>query len=145
MFAPVVFDSRHAVGGLWPSHEQASQTQKTSGRPGTLDARMRTNLSRFTVAFSDLSWESVMGDADIPMFPQAGQVGRYLAAYAERFVPRDVLRLGCRVTRTARTAETEKGSRWKVEWVQERSVLLYPVYSEFIIKPEIDQCPEYRP
>lgn len=110
------------MGGLWPNHEQAAQTRTTAGRPGTLDPRMRTNLSRFTVAFSDLSWETVMGDADIPMFPQACQVGRYLAAYAERYIPKDVLRLGCRVIRTVRAAGSDCGVRWRVDWIQERCV-----------------------
>lgn len=109
------------MGGLWASPEQP-QTRKTAGRPGTLDPRMRTNLSRFTVAFSDLSWETVMGDADIPIFPQACQVGRYLATYAERYIPKEVLRLGSRVIRTARTVDGQSGARWKVHWIKERFV-----------------------
>lgn len=80
---------------------------------------MRTNLSRFTVAFSDLSWETVMGNANIPMFPQAKQVGEYLAAYTERYIPEEVLRLGSRVIRTARTVDAQGGVRWKVQWIKE--------------------------
>lgn len=63
-----------------------------------------------------------MGGADIPMFPQACQVGQYLAVYAERYIPREVLRLGYRVVRTARTADAESGPRWKVQWIKERFV-----------------------
>lgn len=79
---------------------------------------MRTNLSRFTVAFSDLSWDSVIGDADLPMFPQARQVGLYLAAYAEQYIPKEVLRLGHRVIRTIRSVEADSTARWKVEWLR---------------------------
>ncbi|OQE41021.1 hypothetical protein PENCOP_c005G00652 [Penicillium coprophilum] len=76
-FSPTIFESQNKVGGLWSSHH-APRVQ----RPVTLDPRMRTNLSRFTVAFSDLAWESVIPD-DPPIFPQTTQVGEYLACYAE--------------------------------------------------------------
>lgn len=73
---------------------------------------MRTNLSRFTVGFSDLAWESVLGDKEVvPMFPRAWQVGLYLERYADRYVPSEVVRLGCEVLRTVRG---EGG--WWVEW-----------------------------
>ena len=80
---------------------------------------MRTNLSRYTVAFSDLAWESVIEDsADVPMFPQAWQAGRYLEKYTERFLPRGVVRLGERVVRTIRGMEDDDvEGRWTVEWV----------------------------
>lgn len=84
---------------------------------------MRTNLSRFTVAFSDLAWESVFEDTEVPMFPQAWQVGRYLEKYAERFLPDGVLRLGRRVVRTNRKVGDGEGRRWTVQWV-ERFVLI---------------------
>ncbi|KAJ5554083.1 FAD-dependent pyridine nucleotide-disulfide oxidoreductase [Penicillium frequentans] len=103
-FSPVIFDTRHEVGGLWT---------------GALDPSMRTNLSMFTVAFSDLSWESVMGSSGIPMFPQARQVGQYLAAYTKRYIPNDVLRLGHRVLKTERTAES--ASPWMIQWRKESS------------------------
>ncbi|KAJ5553335.1 FAD-dependent pyridine nucleotide-disulfide oxidoreductase [Penicillium frequentans] len=103
-FSPVIFDTRHEVGGLWT---------------GALNPSMRTNLSMFTVAFSDLSWESVMGSSGIPMFPQARQVGQYLAAYTKRYIPNDVLRLGHRVLKTERTAES--ASPWMIQWRKESS------------------------
>lgn len=79
---------------------------------------MRTNLSMFTVAFSDLSWESVMGNSGVPMFPQARQVGQYLSAYTKRYIPDDVLRLGHRVLKAERTAES--ASPWMIQWRKER-------------------------
>ncbi|KAJ5158400.1 FAD-dependent pyridine nucleotide-disulfide oxidoreductase [Penicillium coprophilum] len=111
-FSPIIFDSQNNVGGLWSSHHAPREE-----RPVTLDPRMRTNLSRFTVAFSDLAWESVIPD-DPPIFPQATQVGEYLACYAEQYVPTHVLRLGCRVIRTIRKVE-DGNVKWNVQWVQE--------------------------
>lgn len=72
---------------------------------------MRTNLSRFTVAFSDLAWESVLAGNGVPMFPQAWQVGLYLEKYAERYIPAAMIRLRCEVVGTARA-----GTRWTVRW-----------------------------
>jgi hypothetical protein len=80
---------------------------------------MRTNLSRFTVSFSDLAWESVLGSTDVPMFPQAWQVGSYLETYAERYLPDQVVRLGCEVVRAVREVEGGR-PRWTVQWVQRR-------------------------
>ncbi|KAJ5677033.1 FAD-dependent pyridine nucleotide-disulfide oxidoreductase [Penicillium maclennaniae] len=117
-FAPVVFDSRHGVGGLWPNQAHGTPVTKAS-TPGTLDPWMRTNLSRFTVSFSDFSWESALGSADVPIFPQARQVGRYLAAYCQRYIPEEVLRLGQRVVSAVRSPGVEAESRWRISWVKE--------------------------
>ncbi|KAJ5832134.1 FAD-dependent pyridine nucleotide-disulfide oxidoreductase [Penicillium riverlandense] len=109
-FAPTVFDSRDQIGGLWP----VTWDDHVSAR--RLDPWMHTNLSRFTVAFSDLAWESVFPDAEIPLFPCAKKVGTYLAKYRERYVPQSLLRLGHKVVRTTR--RVEKGAtRWTVYWV----------------------------
>ncbi|OQD63605.1 hypothetical protein PENPOL_c009G10667 [Penicillium polonicum] len=116
-FSPIIFDSQDKVGGLWSSHHHSSNQVNTP--PVTLDPRMRTNLSRFTVAFSDLAWESVIPDADVPNFPQARQVGEYLAYYTERYIPTCVLRLGCRVVKTIRKVEDGGDPKWNVQWVQE--------------------------
>ncbi|KAJ5091610.1 FAD-dependent pyridine nucleotide-disulfide oxidoreductase [Penicillium alfredii] len=117
-FAPTIFESRHEIGGLWPSYPSSSSAHKTNGPPGTLDPWMRTNLSRFTVAFSDLAWESVIPDNEIPVFPQARQVGQYLNAYAIQYIPRYVLRLGCEVIRTTRRIDSGN-VRWRVDWATE--------------------------
>jgi len=84
-YTVTVFEAADRVGGMW------------RGQPGEYgdkcDPEMRTNLSRFTVAFSDLSWSSVdlshpvNGSPAVPstpMFPKAWQVGRYLENYSER-------------------------------------------------------------
>lgn len=84
-YTVTVFEAADRVGGMW------------RGQPGEYgdkcDPEMRTNLSRFTVAFSDLSWSSVdlsnpvtgsPAAPSMPMFPKAWHVGRYLEKYSER-------------------------------------------------------------
>lgn len=132
-FAPVIFEQRHDIGGLWPNSPAVTTTHNKSdptshgqneSTVGPLNPFMRTNLSRFTVAFSDLAWESVVEDTEVPMFPQAWQVGKYLDKYAERFLPNGVLRLGRRVVRTSQKVGDGdgQGRQWGVQWV-ERFVL----------------------
>lgn len=84
---------------------------------GRIDPGMRTNLSRFTVGFSDWAWESVL--EEVPVFPRAWQVGRYLGGYAERYVRGEVVRLGCRVVGTVREVDDDR-ARWIVQWVWDR-------------------------
>ncbi|PWY77342.1 FAD/NAD(P)-binding domain-containing protein [Aspergillus heteromorphus CBS 117.55] len=125
-FSPTIFEKSHRIGGLWPSEPSITGHGATTASRGLISPSMRTNLSRFSVAFSDLAWESVLGDADadaeVPVFPQAWQVGRYLEKYAERYIPDGVLRLGAEVVQTDRGVAVD-GLRagWTVRWV-ERSV-----------------------
>jgi hypothetical protein len=85
-YSVTVFESADRVGGMW-----RAQPGEHGHKCGP---EMRTNLSRFTVAFSDLAWSSVdLSHPDSgatlhqspPVFPKAWQVGRYLAKYAQRF------------------------------------------------------------
>src|SRR5687768_10149861 len=70
-YAVTVYEAAERVGGMWRGE---------CGGPGDkCSPDMRTNLSRFTVAFSDLSWTSVNQDPpqssviSPPMFPRAWQ------------------------------------------------------------------------
>lgn len=120
---------------------------------------MQTNLSRYTVAFSDLAWESVIDDStEVPMFPQAWQVGRYLEKYTEQFLPRGVMRLGERVVRTIRrTEDDDVEGRWTVGWVTDTDTQEQEVKSEqfdFLVVasgyfssphiPDISGLPEFK-
>lgn len=120
-FSPIIFDSQCKVGGLWTS--EYLDSSQANGPSLTLDPRMRTNLSRFTVAFSDLAWESVLPNAEIPLFPQARQVGQYLAHYTDRYIPNEILRLGCRVVQTTRKVQDGLDPKWNVQWTRERYVV----------------------
>ncbi|KAF7113584.1 hypothetical protein CNMCM5793_002940 [Aspergillus hiratsukae] len=123
-FTPSIFEKHHEIGGLWPVHRDGRGSNsgltpfsRAHEAAGPVDPSMRTNLSRFTVSFSDLAWESVLGAVDVPMFPQAWQVGRYLETYAERYLSAEVVRLGCEVVRAVREVAGGR-PRWTVQWVQ---------------------------
>lgn len=85
-FVVTVYEAADRVGGMW---------RAGPGEDGDkCSAEMRTNLSRFTVAFSDLAWTSVdlsepataaPPSQGPPMFPRAWEVGRYLKTYADKF------------------------------------------------------------
>ncbi|KAF1935705.1 hypothetical protein EJ02DRAFT_360916 [Clathrospora elynae] len=105
-----VWEAGDHVGGMWAA-EQGESGDKCS-------PDMKTNLSRFTVAFSDLSWSSVdLSDsvsgftpADPPIFPKAWQVGHYLKAYAEKFgIDRNIS-----THRRVVNARPEEDGTWKV-------------------------------
>lgn len=97
-----------------------------NGSSDFVDCFMRTNLSRFTVSFSDHSWNGESQDKDSNeenMFPQAWKVGEYLKNYANRFLPRESLRLSCRVIRTQRNQvdeNTPATKKWTVTWTDQR-------------------------
>jgi hypothetical protein len=97
-YVVTVYEATDRVGGMWRA------------RPGEYGDKcspeMRTNLSRFTVGFSDLSWSSVdlsnpvTGAVSLPsppMFPKAWQVGRYLEKYTEKFGLESVIRFNRKV------------------------------------------------
>lgn len=79
------------------------------------------------MAFSDLAWESVIGEEELSMFPQARQVGQYLEKYANLYIPKGVLRLGKEVVKTVRETDGLR-ARWTVQWTSRRCVF----YSSFI-------------
>lgn len=157
-FIPTIFEKSHVLGGLWSA---TADIKEHGSHPGNglketqfVSPSMPTNLSRFTVSFSDLAWESVdsLSDGDnVPMFPKAWQVGRYLEKYAELYVPREVLRFGCRVVKTLRQkSDGEDGAaKWTVEWVDNNEVHVESfdflvVASGYFSRPYIPEIPGLR-
>ena len=74
-FAVTVYEAADRVGGMWRDDR--------GGVGDKCSPEMRTNLSRYTVAFSDLAWTSAHVDiskpaadplAVPPIFPKAWQV-----------------------------------------------------------------------
>ena len=120
-FRPTVFDQSNCVGGFWPVDQE--------GQDGKLNPDMPTNLSKYTVSFSDLAWDSISLEAAnentdstskttkpfTPIFPRAWQVGRYLQAYATKYIPHDCIRLNSKVIRATREKH-QNSYHWKVEW-----------------------------
>lgn len=91
-FAVTIFEQADKIGGIWNINQESPSN-------GFLHPDTPTNLSRFTVAFSDLDWHSVGLDA-VPMFPKAWQVNRYLETYTKKNIPSNVFRYGCKVVKT---------------------------------------------
>lgn len=86
-----IFDKQSRVGGLWE-------------RDNLINPQMQTNFCMFTVAFSDLSWDSVdLGDGKpCPMYPRAWMVEKYLEVYKDRFLGEADWRLGTDVIKAER-------------------------------------------
>lgn len=107
-FKLTIYEQSERIGGIW---------QDTTD--GFLDSVTPTNLSRYTVGFSDLDWNSIKLDEtekeqQIPLFPKAWQVNRYLLAYAKK-LPENTIKLGHKVIQTERTAShDQKPAAWVV-------------------------------
>ena len=93
--SPRVFEATEAVGGLWSPRSKLC-------RPS-----MRTNLSKYTNCFSDFSWPQ-----NTPTFPSAFQVGEYLSAYANKYLPVGIISLNCKVT----SVDYSTTGKWIVQW-----------------------------
>ena len=109
-----IYEKSNRLGGIWALDEQSIGDYLSPQTP--------TNLSRFTVGFSDLSWESVKLNGqstgnDVPTFPRAWQVNRYLEAYRAKFIPDGTIQYGHEVTETHRRMQLAKGAKefWVVK------------------------------
>jgi len=103
-----IYEKADRLGGIWALDEQSIGDYLSPQTP--------TNLSRFTVGFSDLSWESVKlnGEStgnDVPMFPRAWQVNKYLETYRAKFVPDGTIQYGHEVTATSRKRQLAVGAK----------------------------------
>jgi hypothetical protein len=106
-FKVTVYERDDKVGGIWAFPKQSESD-------GYLSPRTPTNLSKFTVGFSDLSWRSLgSGESHVPMFPAAAQVGQYLELYRDRYVPSSTFKFGHCVI-SADRVEQGGNHRWKV-------------------------------
>eukprot|EP00439_Symbiodinium_sp_Y106_P025576 s633_g3.t1 len=95
---PSVFEKSADVGGLWRPLE------------GKVWESLRTNLSKYTCAFSDFPWPK-----EAETFPKAAEVCRYLEHFAESLRPH--LRLSCEVTAVTRVkAEDKANCGWQLTW-----------------------------
>ncbi|KAK7532022.1 flavin-containing monooxygenase-like protein [Phyllosticta citribraziliensis] len=116
-FRVTVLERNSRVGGMWAMDK---------GQPGgKADSHMPTNISRFNVCFSDLAWSSVFpdddGDGELPVFPQLWRVGKYLQAYADRYIPPEVIRLNAAVKSTE-LVHSEGRDRWRIRWEQSQQL-----------------------
>ena len=118
-FNVTVFEKSSKLGGLW------ELSRGTSARHGLLSPETPTNLSKFTVGFSDLSWDSVKLEqpasrrhrnheySRVPMFPKAWMAKEYLEQYADRYKLRQRIEFGTKVVGAERF--TEHGTiKWRL-------------------------------
>ncbi|KAI5795292.1 hypothetical protein EDC01DRAFT_630025 [Geopyxis carbonaria] len=99
---PTIFEARSHVGGLWAPREDGIETLQ-------LDPEMKVNATKYTCTFSDFFPSA---GADLPMFPTAAEIGQYLQRYADRFLPKERIRLCTLVTNVSRSGL--KDNLWKV-------------------------------
>jgi cation diffusion facilitator CzcD-associated flavoprotein CzcO len=100
-FEITVFEQSERIGGLWPLAPVDA---------GMVNPKMRTNLSRHTVSFSDMAWPE-----SSPTFPRAWQAGQYLKQYVSKDTGLDI-RTSSKVLKMCRSPDTSSGAkRWKVQ------------------------------
>ncbi|KAF7870006.1 hypothetical protein EAF04_004790 [Stromatinia cepivora] len=102
-----IFEQSTHIGGLWDVE---------SNPQSMINPEMSTNLSQFTVCFSDLAWDSLKLQIPPNLYPKAWQVGRYLVEYAKRYIPVGTMVLGVRVVGVEESkAIHQNGSQqWKI-------------------------------
>jgi hypothetical protein len=110
-FSVTIFEKKAEIGGLW-----AGDTN--------INPEMRTNQTKYTMSFSDLSWDSVdLGGRPAPMYPKASQVNQYLRTYQKKHIPEDLVRLNTEVVAAKQVPEDSTGvwlstgaatRRWKL-------------------------------
>lgn len=130
-FRITVFEAAERVGGMWRA--------KKDEYGDRCSPSMRTNLSRFTVAFADLSWHDVdLGPEDShskpgspPMFPRAYQVGQYLEEYAKRFIPNGVISFNREVKHAK--LNNEQPRKWIISSLDKTSQITHEDEFDYLI------------
>ncbi|TGO63674.1 hypothetical protein BCON_0011g00130 [Botryotinia convoluta] len=107
IFKVTVFEQGTDVGGLWAVESNPN---------GIINPEMHTNLSQFTVCFSDLAWDSVEMQPPAHIYPKAWQVHRYLKEYAARYIPAGIIAFKTYVKEIEhiQTSPEEKTKKWKI-------------------------------
>ena len=119
-FEATVYEKKDRIGGIWALDRNSTA--------GFLSPYTPTNLSRFTVGFSDLDWNSVdyddhhsngipngrPGKDSVPMFPKAWMANKYLESYRERYIPDGTIKCGRNVVKAVHV-----GSKWQITTSQE--------------------------
>jgi hypothetical protein len=114
-FEITVYEKKDRIGGIWALDRNS--------KDGFLSPYTPTNLSRFTVGFSDLDWNSVdyentkgnhlqngdIGHTKTPMFPKAWMANRYLETYRSKYVPDGIIQTSREVVKAE-----QKGDSWTV-------------------------------
>lgn len=114
-FDVTVYEQKVRLGGIWALDQKS--------RDGFLPPYTPTNLSRFTVGFSDLDWKSVdygsESESAMPngttkevnpsMFPKAWMANRYLETYRRRYIPERIIQYRKQAMKAER-----RGTSWLI-------------------------------
>ncbi|KAJ4294128.1 hypothetical protein N0V90_007818 [Kalmusia sp. IMI 367209] len=104
-FNITIFERGDKIGGSWILD-------------GIINPNMRTNQSKFTMSFSDLSWESIdLQGQSAPIYPKASQVYQYLTQYWERYIPPEIVQFRTTVQEVEQLEDVGDGEqrRWKIQ------------------------------
>ena len=101
MMIPTVLERERKWGGVWNGDKNAWDS-------------MRTNLSKFNCAFSDLPYREEAG-----MFPTQNDVFIYLSDYIKAFSLEDSIRYECNVIHVKKDHNNNK---WIVKWIEKGKV-----------------------
>jgi hypothetical protein len=93
-FEVSILEQNTNLGGLW--------AVETNPKHGIINPDMNTNLSQFTVCFSDLAWDTLDLKPSPNIFPKAWQVNRYLETYAQKFLPEGIVKFRAKVNNAER-------------------------------------------
>ncbi|KAL5345630.1 hypothetical protein ACLOAV_009384 [Pseudogymnoascus australis] len=107
-FKVTVFEQLSRLGGLWPS---------TATDKGLINPSMSTNLSKYTVCFSDKTWPENEPSRPSPLFPKASDVGQYLQQYVDKYLnhPSVEIKTSCRVEEASMVeGDASKPIKWRV-------------------------------
>ena len=138
-FSVTIFEKSDNIGGLW--------NVKKHPIDGFLPPNMPTNLSKYTVGFSDLSWDSMkFNNKPAPTFPKAWQAQEYLEEYASRYIPQDAIVLQSEV-KFADTILQDSKPAWKIKYstsgspnLSEKAFDFLIVATGFFAQPRPIQC-----
>ena len=115
-FNVTVYEKDSRIGGIWALDRSSTGVFLSPYTP--------TNLSRFTVGFADLDWNSVdFGDHEQngaqngvqrgvspgcqpPMFPKAWMANKYLETYRQKYIPDGVIKLNREVVSAERANDS---------------------------------------
>jgi hypothetical protein len=101
-FSVTIFEKSSSVGGLW-------------SEGGLINPEMQTNLSKFTVCFSDQSWDSVDLERHVGLYPKAWQVNQYLKRYVDEFIPLELIRFNTEVIKIEKKVSgRDQTTQWKL-------------------------------
>ncbi|KAK3670308.1 hypothetical protein LTR78_009762 [Recurvomyces mirabilis] len=120
-FDVTIYEKHDRIGGIWALDEDTQDAFLSPFTP--------TNLSKFTVGFSDLDWNEIDARSKsstssvngakkprVPLYPKAHHVNRYLEEYTRRYLTDAKICLSTKVISASRTCKYGSDSAcWSIK------------------------------